>query len=202
MNPHQQSCSTAEHQYKTAASWEPPKRSLPAGHRGSPGMEFLAYYISMLKQSNSGIPCLAEGQVAGCKRDRPASLLTHNPFQSCITEQLDLPCWRSDPNRPEAGRSAPLPDHQSKRLRSCPVDDQEDVAESMPWGPAEALAVPDYCPRHSVRGNVQGRDHSSHSTASSHWQFQVWPQPTFKLHRDVLEDDATSPYSASCSEED
>ena len=140
-----------------------------------------------------------QGQVVGCKRDRPASLLTHNPFQSCITEQPDLLCWRSDVNRPEAGKDAPLPGHQSKRMRSSPADDQEDVAESMPWGPAEALAVPDA--RQSIRSTVRSRDHSSQSAASSHWQVQVWPQPTFKLHRDVLEDDATSPYSASCSEE-
>lgn len=141
-----------------------------------------------------------QGQMADCKRDRPASLLMHNPFQSCITEQPDLLCWQSHPNRPEAGTIEPLPGHHSKRMRSCPADDQEDVAESMPWGPAEALAVPDA--RQSKQGSVRSRDHSSHSAASSHWQFQVWPQPTFKLHRDVLEDDATSPYSASCSEED
>lgn len=60
MKPQQQSCSTGDHQHKTAATREVPKRSLLAGHRGGPGMEFLAYYISMLKQSNTSIPCLAE----------------------------------------------------------------------------------------------------------------------------------------------
>ncbi len=140
-----------------------------------------------------------QGHMADCKRDRPASLLMYNPFRGCITEQPDLLCWQSDSTRHDAGRNAPLPGHHSKRMRSCPADDQEDVAESMPWGSAETLAVPDA--RQSKRSTVRSRDHSSHSAASSHWQLQVWPQPTIKLHRDVLEDDATSPYSASSSEE-
>lgn len=86
MNPQQQSCPTGEHRHKTAASREVPKRSPLAEQRGHPGMEFLAYYISILKQSNTGIPCLAEVCLL-------AALSRHLLFQ-CTTLQTSLSSQR------------------------------------------------------------------------------------------------------------
>ncbi|KAK9905691.1 hypothetical protein WJX75_004675 [Coccomyxa subellipsoidea] len=178
-----------DRQHSRAGSWDAPGQRIPAVDRDESSIKIVEKYLASIRRMSTPFPSSLEGSIAGCKRGLSALYPLHNPFHSCTT---DPACWPSVPAREDtSGGCMPLPGQQSKRQRSCRVADQEDVAESMPWGPAEASACV-----------ARPRDHSSISAASTHWQVQIWPQPTFKLHKDVLEDDATSPLSAPCSEQE
>ncbi|EIE23616.1 hypothetical protein COCSUDRAFT_33139 [Coccomyxa subellipsoidea C-169] len=176
-----------EHQHERAASCDVPLQRLPASNRDGPPMNIVESYLSSLKAMYAVSTPAMEGPAAGSKRAHTASHPMHNPFQSCTTQSQEPACWAAQDTRAS---------HRSKRQRSCTADDGEDVAESMPWGPVENSAPP---AEHAWQ--LRARDHSSVSAASTHWQVQIWPQPTFKLHRDVMEDDATSPLSAPAPHE-
>lgn len=139
-----------------------------------------------------------QAPAVGCKRGRPA--LVHPPpntFQEFATQQSERTIWTAPGPavHDHEGGGDSMPDHPSKLQRSCAADDQEHVVESMrmPQGLMESPG----CNRRASWCTADGKGLSSHSTTSSHWQVQVWPQPVFKLHTDVLEDDATSPFCTS-----